>query len=834
MRWSIIRLIWFRELRDQLRDRRTVIMMAVLPLVLYPALGFGVVQFALSFATKPLVVGVYGAENLAPQAREASLQLPPDRVAEMIMLMGTSGGIHRLCLAGEIVDFSMSIQERRVGEYFAWTAWFAAAADGTGIGMSRVLPFVATLGVSQSGQLLPLPPLLVGGNKPYFPAAYFDSPKEAAVIQVLRLEWAGDGVDSRGRLLESFDGWTEAVDRTPLDSKQVDALLIVPPYFWERLEGEARPALFLMTRENDDRSRLLANRLHGVFARWKKLVREVRLQRHGLPASFDDPVLVQDNERPRSLEKRAAEELFEILVRVYPFILVMWSLAGALYPAVDLCAGEKERGTMETLLISPATRDEIVMGKFLTIWVFSAASALLNLASMGVTANFFGSMLPQSILGPTAIIWSVVLVLPLAAFFSAICLSVGAYARSTKEGQYYLMPLFLITMPLVFLTLAPGVELSPFYSLVPITGVALLLQKLMISSSFDQAPWLYFVPVLAPMVLYGWFALRWAIEQFKREEVLFREAERLDVGLWLRQLFRDKEPLPSTAQAMACIALIVILHWAAVGLLGGSQAFLGRSSVGLLAFVAAPPLFMALILTLKPRQGLGLRLASPASFVQAGLLAISLLLPLSEITIHILQRYPNVMELLAENNPLAMELKSLNRAGQSLLPISTILQYLLVLGVLPAVAEELAFRGFILTGLSRRFAPGTAIVFSSFLFALYHFNVFQLLPAFVLGLVLGTLAQRTGSVLPGMLFHMLHNGLLIGLVMLEAHGLSNGDVAGHGLMRVALVALSSCLAIILFRRIIRRAADDKGVNELKRRPDPFIVVSQTQLMRVDK
>src|SRR5205823_11943637 len=116
----------------------------------------------------------------------------------------------------------------------------------------------------------------------------------------------------------------------------------------------------------------------------------------------------------KSLEKRAAEELFDILVRVYPFVLVLWSLAGALYPAVDLCAGEKERGTMETLLISPASRDEIVCGKFLTIWVFSAATALLNLASMGLTMMQFAKIAEFR---PAALFWGVLLLLPLSAFF---------------------------------------------------------------------------------------------------------------------------------------------------------------------------------------------------------------------------------------------------------------------------------------------------------------------------------------------------------------------------------------------------------------------------------
>src|SRR5262249_39466924 len=152
----------------------------------------------------------------------------------------------------------------------------------------------------------------------------------------------------------------------------------------------------------------------------------------------------------------------------------------------------------ETLLISPAAREEIVYGKFLTIWVFSAATALLNLLSMAFTTWNLGAALPTVAVRPMALVWGVLLLLPLSAFFSAVCLAVGAYARSSKEGQYYLMPLFLLTMPLIFLTLVPGVELNPFYSMVPVTGVALLLQKLIAGEAGGHGLWLYFVPVLAP------------------------------------------------------------------------------------------------------------------------------------------------------------------------------------------------------------------------------------------------------------------------------------------------------------------------------------------------
>src|SRR5207253_2930346 len=139
----------------------------------------------------------------------------------------------------------------------------------------------------------------------------------------------------------------------------------------------------------DDNSRQAARRLRPVLGRWKQYLREVRLIRSGLPRNFDDPVALQDTEPAKQPDEAAADNLLDLVVRIFPFLLVMWSLAGALYPAIDLCAGEKERGTMETLLISPASRQEIVWGKFLTIWLFSAATALLNLGSMGVTASYF-------------------------------------------------------------------------------------------------------------------------------------------------------------------------------------------------------------------------------------------------------------------------------------------------------------------------------------------------------------------------------------------------------------------------------------------------------------
>jgi sodium transport system permease protein len=743
MRWSIIRLIWVRELRDQLRDRRTILMIAVLPILLYPIAGVGLMQLALGFLKKQNVIGVVGKEYLPTGSPRAAVPF----------LTGA---------AGVPLGVPVAAVER------------ASAA-------------------AVAGQLLWLeeyPPLFVkDGSRTRFLPAYVDSAAEG--------DWLA---------LQFFDGpaagttpseYLEKVDRTPLDSRQVDVLLVVPPNFAEQLRRGERPVLHVLTREGDDRSRLVNNRFASVLARWKRQLKDTRLARHGLPRSFDDPFEVRDPERAKPEGKRAADDLFELLVRVFPFILVMWALAGALYPAVDLCAGEKERGTMETLLISPASREEIVWGKFLTIWVFSTVTALLNLLSMGLTTWKFSTEMPNDTFHLASVLWGVILLLPLSAFFSALCLAVGVYARSSKEGQYYLMPLFLMTMPLIFLTLAPGVVLNPFYSMVPVTGVALLLQELMKSGTPSAAAWGYFLPVLAPMVIYSWLALRWAIEQFQREEVLFREADRLDLGLWLKRLFREKEPLPSTSEALFCFGLILGLTWLSLSA-GSRLPSLISIGVGYLAFVAAPPLLMAVVLTGRPWQGLGLRRPPLWSWAAAALLAALLFLPGAELTAYILQQYPGIKDAMKEAQETLQDTAPAGSTGGTLAPRSTAL--LLGLALLQAVCEELAFRGFILSGLLRRFRPRTAVFLSSFLFALFNMNVFQFIPHFLTGVVLGMLVVRSGSVLPSMVFHFVYNALIYFCLVLapmvwpeSLAGLL--DAEGHfSLAAVLLGGLSTLLA----------------------------------------
>src|SRR5262249_40125193 len=210
------------------------------------------------------------------------------------------------------------------------------------------------------------PPLLLGKDGDARLAPLWTSPALDEMLSVRLFP----GPDPARAWPSDEESWPDDfLDRTPLTTRPVDLLAVVPPDFRVQLEQGKRPQLALVGRDNDERSRLLEQRMQSVLGRWKTQLKEVRLLRQGLPGNYDDPFEVREAERGKPGAKRAAERLFEFLIRIFPFVLVMWSLAGALYPAIDLCAGEKERGTMETLLISPASRDEIVWGKFLAISV---------------------------------------------------------------------------------------------------------------------------------------------------------------------------------------------------------------------------------------------------------------------------------------------------------------------------------------------------------------------------------------------------------------------------------------------------------------------------------
>jgi sodium transport system permease protein len=702
MRWANVLLIFRREVRDQIRDRRTLFMIFVLPILLYPILGLGSLKLAEAIDQKLRRVVVLGAEYL------------------------------------------------------------------------------------------PAAPRLLDASRENFEPSLFELRGDAARMRVQR-----EPADSPWARPEAR--------RELLRAGQADVVVIIPRDVREQLARLERANVPIFYDSADEQSQTTYLRVDKILSRWNELIVRKRLEQDRKPETYTEPV------RPEGRDIATSEEAGgSVWARILPFLLVMMSLTGAFYPAVDLCAGEKERGTMETLLISPATRAEIVSGKFLTILLASMATALLNLLSMGLTARGVAAQFgPQALGVPTpraamaltapslsASIWIVLLLVPLSAFFSALCLSLAVLARSMKEGQYYMTPLYLVALPLVFATLVPGIELNLFTSLVPITGVSLLLRTLIQGDYLEARR--FFLPVLLPLVVYGLVALRWAVDQFQRESVLFREAERVDVAAYLRHILRDKLPTPSAGQALLCFALMITAAWFLQGFTNATPRGMVASQV---AFILAPPLVMAFLLTSSPRQTL--LLSWPAARYLG--LAVGLVLALNPLL--------NELRLVVESLfPIPELIKA--ELGKLMGQLPDYPTALLVLAVVPGVCEEVAFRGFILSGLRRNYRSGTAILLSAFLFGFLHvlLSLFhQLFNATLLGIVLGLLAVRSRSLLPGIVFHVANNALAVALGGLAAGRFGQSAAVwlfrnqSQGLYHVHWVVLGGLIAAALMVVLLRDA-----------------------------
>lgn len=550
---------------------------------------------------------------------------------------------------------------------------------------------------------------------------------------------------------------------------KVQILIVVPPDYAkniaetnrqlaDRNDNTAKPkphaGMIVFKNAADEKSHLAYRLVRDVLKNWQTKMSKGRWDKAGLPSHVADPAQLSYLEVAEKSQLSAA-----FWSKIFPVILVIMALTGAFYPAVDLAAGEKERGTMETLLISPASRVDLVGGKFLTIMLFSICTALLNLLSMGLTMGFIGSGSSQfsGLTAPSmaAVGWVIVLLIPLSAMFSALSLALATFAKSSKEGQYYLTPLLIVSMGLTLFSLSPSAKIDPFYSVIPIAGPSLLLKELLSSNGFSNAL-LYAFPVLLSSIAYSVLALWWAIEQFSGEDILFREAERFSPKLWLRNLLRNKKPTPTFSEAVFCLVTMLslmfgLMLFAKSGLLriqGGPTTLLWLLMGQQLVVIALPAIIMALLLTTSFRKTLRLQLPKLRYLLMACLLPFVL--------------HPLSIEMGAALSewffpPLPEQVTSQFGAMHS--PDIPTWLILLAFAAAPAICEEIAFRGFLLSGFNEKNRYWLAIALSSVAFGLIHMIPQQVFNAALLGLVIGLLAIRSKSLLPCVVFHFIYNSL---------------------------------------------------------------------------
>ncbi|TMO88256.1 ABC transporter permease [Pseudoalteromonas ruthenica] len=219
------------------------------------------------------------------------------------------------------------------------------------------------------------------------------------------------------------------------------------------------------------------------------------------------------------------ENLGEKIGAYIPYLLLPLVLTGAMYPAIDLGAGEKERGTLETLLLTPLSRTQVVLGKFLTVFCSGITSAMVTVLSFGLWITLAGQFIELDMLKEafgtvmvTDLLLILLLLIPVAAIFGSLALTISIYARSFKEAQNYMSPLsFLVFIPII-VAIMPNMELTAKTALIPITNICLAIKEI-IKGTVDLG--LVGLIFAATVVLAG-ALLAFCTYWFNKEDVLFR------------------------------------------------------------------------------------------------------------------------------------------------------------------------------------------------------------------------------------------------------------------------------------------------------------------------
>jgi sodium transport system permease protein len=401
VRWRDIGIVYRKELRDSLRDRRTLISMIVVPVVALPLLMLG---------------------------------------------MGV----------------------------LAYTAMRKAAAETPEI-------------------------MLLGGE---------DSPKTVAALRT----------NQSIRIIPTVADFTNQIVE-----KRVRAVVEIPRDFDAAIARGDAAVIRIYNYAGEVRSAFASENLDRFFRDLRNTTVRERLEARGISPQILKPFdIVQQNVAP------ATKVSGNVLGGLLPYLIFIMGMIGAIYPATDLTAGEKERGTMETVLCSPVSRTDLVLGKFFMILTASLATIVLSLSSMGGTFQFGKLLASRAVakqaielplaLDPVGIAGVLLMMLPVAVMLSAVLLAVSLYARSFREAQSYTGPLMIVVIMPALIGMLPGVDLDAKLALVPLVNVSLVCKELMAGTWH----WPYLLLIFGSSCVYAAIALRWAVWLFQREEVLFR------------------------------------------------------------------------------------------------------------------------------------------------------------------------------------------------------------------------------------------------------------------------------------------------------------------------
>ena len=492
-----------------------------------------------------------------------------------------------------------------------------------------------------------------------------------------------------------------------------------------------------------DNSATAMSVLQDAFDIYEDELREQRVTEAGLDVeTILNPVQVKNADLSTT-----EESIGNIIGSMMPFLIITVILMGAIYPAIDVTAGEKERGTLETLLTLPVTNFEMIMSKFLAVSTIACASAILNIFSMAgamaflVTSSFsaaaedlnisiqFEEFIP-------GILFTIVVMMFFALLVTAVCMCTCVFAKNFKEANNYITPVMLVFMFGSYAPMLPDLELTVQTAAMPIVNVALMVEGLF---QFNYNYGLFAI-VLFSNVAYSLLAIMVLGKIYNSEAVLFSEGLS-SVKIFTKRSEMKEKQMPGVGDVVLLLCVVLLLSFYVGSYAQIKWGFAGVAVQQVIILIA--PLFYAWYMKadakklfsvqkIKPLQLLGSLLIGIGVFIGALLLG-ALLIPV----------FPESAENLAGLDAMLLE--------------QPIYVLILVMAVMPAIGEELLFRGFLMGTLKPKCKAWLTIAVTTFIFAAFHMSLIKLFTIGIVGLGLTWVTYKTGSIAASMCVHFLNN-----------------------------------------------------------------------------
>ncbi|MCR4585007.1 MAG: ABC transporter permease subunit [Lachnospiraceae bacterium] len=556
---------------------------------------------------------------------------------------------------------------------------------------------------------------------------------------------------------------------------------LVDVYISRRM-SEGKPLYEIAYKASETSSQTASGIADRLLGEYREKLRSEKFKELGLDeGAVMDPIAFE----PKDMSSNE-ENTGYLLGYIVPFLMITSILMGALYPAIDTTAGEKERGTLETLLTLPVRNLELIGAKFAATSTVAVAAAVLNMISMSLMGAYFYSTVSAVSDKETinllsflpAVLIMLLCVIVFAMFASAVCLSACIFAKSFKEAQNYTTPVMLVFMICGMAGMIPALELNSTTALIPVVNIALLISSLF-KLHFDLS---LIALVLLSNVAYSLLSIVLMTRVFSSEQILFGDGAG---GMKLLEGRKNMKAgqIPGVGDCVLLLSVLLLVVLFAGSLLISKLGLYGLIGEQLLLFIVTAfyawyvkadfkKLFSLKAPRLSGAAGAVLAWAGSYLIVQFAGVILQYLFP------EALASQQNDLTAIWDGAPMWM------------LVLSSAL--------MPAICEEWAFRGFLLGSLKHRYKKAVSVVLCGLIFGLFHLNPLQIVFVGFYGIVMAYVAYESGSIFNTMLMHFLNNlaAVLISVYkdeLLEkyawAQDTSAGAVIAMGMLGVFLAAI---------------------------------------------